>query len=93
MASPNAARSGTFKIGGDVAINRLGYGAMRITGQGIWGEPANKAEALRTLKRLPEPGASILSTRPIPMGRTCRRSCCAKRCIPIMGCSSQPRAG
>jgi pyridoxine 4-dehydrogenase len=62
MANPDAALSGTFKIGGDLAINRLGYGAMRITGQGIWGEPANKAEVLRTLKRLPELGVNFIDT-------------------------------
>jgi pyridoxine 4-dehydrogenase len=58
----NATQSGTFSIGGKVAIHRLGYGAMRITGRGIWGEPDNRAEALRTLRRLPELGVNFIDT-------------------------------
>ncbi len=57
-----AARAGTFKIGGTLEVNRLGYGAMRITGRGIWGEPADRAEALRTLKRLPALGVNFIDT-------------------------------
>ncbi len=49
MASLNASAAGLFKIGGEIAVNRLGFGAMRITGTGIWGEPADRAEAIRTL--------------------------------------------
>jgi len=45
--------SGTFQIGGDLAVKRLGFGAMQITGQGVWGEPANHAEAIQVLKPLP----------------------------------------
>lgn len=52
----------TFKIGNDIAINRLGYGAMRITGRGVWGEPADREEALRTLRRLPELGVDFIDT-------------------------------
>jgi pyridoxine 4-dehydrogenase len=52
----------TFKIGGDISVNRLGYGAMRITGDGIWGDPADKAEAIRTLKALPELGVDFIDT-------------------------------
>jgi pyridoxine 4-dehydrogenase len=59
---PNAAKSGSFKIGGDIAVNRLGFGAMRITGEGIMGEPADKAECLRTLHRLPELGVNFIDT-------------------------------
>ena len=62
MSELNAAASGLFKIGGEIAINRLGYGAMRITGAGIWGEPADRAEAIRTLKRLPELGVNFIDT-------------------------------
>lgn len=62
-ASPsNASRSGTFSIGGDLEINRLGFGAMRITGPGIWGPPADHDEAVRTLKRLPELGVNFIDT-------------------------------
>ncbi len=62
MSSGKAAKSGTFKIGGDIEVNRLGFGAMRITGPGIWGEPADRAEAIRTLKRLPELGVNFIDT-------------------------------
>ncbi|WP_411195710.1 aldo/keto reductase, partial [Rhizobium sp.] len=62
MSSHNAAKSGTFKIGGEIDINRLGFGAMRVTGDGIWGEPADHAESIRTLKRLPELGVNFIDT-------------------------------
>ena len=62
MSDLSAAPSGTFKIGGDVAVHRLGFGAMRITGKGVWGEPADEPEALRTLKRLPELGINFIDT-------------------------------
>jgi pyridoxine 4-dehydrogenase len=62
MSTISAAKSGTFKVGGEIEINRLGFGAMRITGRGIWGEPADKAEALRTLRRLPELGVNFIDT-------------------------------
>lgn len=62
MSTITAAASGTFKIGGDITVNRLGFGAMRITGRGIWGPPADKAEALRTLKRLPELDVNFIDT-------------------------------
>jgi len=58
----SAASAGSFRIGGDIEVNRLGYGAMRITGRGIWGEPPDRAEALRTLKRLPELGVNFVDT-------------------------------
>jgi aryl-alcohol dehydrogenase-like predicted oxidoreductase len=61
MAELNAAKSGIFRIG-DIAINRLGFGAMRITGQGIWGEPADREACLRTLQRLPELGVNFIDT-------------------------------
>ncbi len=61
-AQPNAAQSGTFSIGGDFAVHRLGFGAMRITGPGVWGEPADRDEAIRTLKRLPELGVTFIDT-------------------------------
>jgi aryl-alcohol dehydrogenase-like predicted oxidoreductase len=52
----------TFAIGGDVSVNRLGYGAMRITGPGIWGDPADRAEALRVLRRTVELGVNFIDT-------------------------------
>ena len=62
MSRFDAGKSGSFKIGGDVEVHRLGFGAMRITGDGIWGEPKDRAEALRTLKRLPEIGVNFVDT-------------------------------
>ena len=62
MSNLNAAKSGTFKIGGEIAVNRLGFGAMRVTGPGIWGEPTDRPEAIRTLKRLPELGVNFIDT-------------------------------
>lgn len=62
MTTPSVASAGRFSIGGDLAVHRLGFGAMRITGSGIWGEPADPAEAKRTLKRLPELGIDFIDT-------------------------------
>ena len=62
MAKPNAARSGTFKIGGEIPVHRLGFGAMRVTGAGIWGPPADHDEAIRTLQRVPELGINFIDT-------------------------------
>ena len=61
-ATPDAAASGTFLLGGDLNVNRLGFGAMRVTGPGVWGEPEDREEALRTLKRLPELGVNLIDT-------------------------------
>src|SRR5882672_7807252 len=58
----NASKSGSFRIDGDIEINRLGFGAMRITGRGIWGPPADRPEAIRTLKRLPGLGVNFVDT-------------------------------
>lgn len=62
MTKPDAARAGTFSIGGDLKVNRLGFGAMRITGPGIWGPPTDKAECLRTLRRLADLGVDFIDT-------------------------------
>jgi pyridoxine 4-dehydrogenase len=58
----NASSSGTFTIGGDLTVNRLGFGAMRITGEGIWGEPKNRDEAIRVLRRAVELGVNLIDT-------------------------------
>jgi aryl-alcohol dehydrogenase-like predicted oxidoreductase len=62
MIHPDAAKSGTFNIAGDMAVHRLGFGAMRITGKGVWGEPEDHPEAMRTLKRLHELGVNFIDT-------------------------------
>jgi aryl-alcohol dehydrogenase-like predicted oxidoreductase len=54
--------SETFKIGGDLTVNRLGFGAMRITGDGIWGWPKDREEAKRVLKRAVELGVNLIDT-------------------------------
>jgi aryl-alcohol dehydrogenase-like predicted oxidoreductase len=62
MTQLNAAASGQFRIGGDLLVNRLGFGAMRVTGAGIWGEPEDPAEARRTLAALPGLGVNFVDT-------------------------------
>ncbi|MEO7050479.1 MAG: aldo/keto reductase [Rhodanobacter sp.] len=62
MPDQTAADSGTFSIDGVLSVHRLGFGSMRVTGQGIWGEPADRAECLRTLRRLPELGVDFIDT-------------------------------
>ena len=62
MNTPNAKASGTFSIGGDLTVHRLGFGAMRITGTGVWGEPKDREEAKRVLKRLPDLGVNLIDT-------------------------------
>lgn len=54
--------SGTFALGGDLIVNRLGYGAMQLTGPGIWGEPKDPAEAVRVLRRAVELGINFIDT-------------------------------
>jgi aryl-alcohol dehydrogenase-like predicted oxidoreductase len=62
MANPDASGAGEFRLGGELPIRRLGFGAMRITGEGIWGEPDDREECLRTLRRLPEVGVNFIDT-------------------------------
>ncbi|MGA9521263.1 MAG: aldo/keto reductase [Myxococcaceae bacterium] len=62
MAKIDAAASGTFRIGGDLEVNRQGFGAMRITGKGIWGPPEDVDEARRTVARVPELGINFIDT-------------------------------
>ncbi len=61
MSDPNAAASGQFVLG-DITVNRLGFGAMRVTGKGVWGEPADRAASLATLRRLPDLGVNFIDT-------------------------------
>ncbi len=60
--TPSAQASGQFKLSGKTAVTRLGFGAMRITGAGIWGPPKDQAEAIRVLRRLPELGVDFVDT-------------------------------
>jgi aryl-alcohol dehydrogenase-like predicted oxidoreductase len=54
--------SGAFQISGEITVNRLGFGAMQITGRGVWGPPKDRAECLRVLRRLPELGINFIDT-------------------------------
>lgn len=62
MTTIQADQSGQFAIGGELIVNRLGFGAMRITGPGIWGPPADRNAALATLRRVPELGVNFIDT-------------------------------
>jgi pyridoxine 4-dehydrogenase len=62
MSTPNAAAAGTLSIAEDLNVNRLGYGAMRLTGEGIWGNPKSRAESKRVLKRLLDLNVNFIDT-------------------------------
>jgi pyridoxine 4-dehydrogenase len=62
MTTSFASSSGTFLIGGDLPVNRLGYGTMRLVGQGAWGEPNDAEEARRVLRRAVELGVTLIDT-------------------------------
>jgi len=61
-AEPNATVAGTFALGEDLVVNRLGFGAMRLTGRGILGEPEDPEEARRVLRRAVELGVNLIDT-------------------------------
>jgi len=61
-SAPGAATNPVFKIGGDMEVNRLGFGAMRITGEGIWGWPPDRANAIKVLKRVVDLGVNLIDT-------------------------------
>jgi len=60
--TPTIAMNTTFKLGGDLAVNRLGFGAMRITGEGIWGWPPDRENALKVLRRATGLGVDLIDT-------------------------------
>src|SRR6202167_3841787 len=61
-AQPTAAAAGTIDVGGDLTVNRMGFGAMRITGPGVWGEPPSRDQAIATLRRVVELGVNFIDT-------------------------------
>src|SRR5436305_3971754 len=61
-SAPGAATNPVFKIGGDLEVNRLGFGAMRVTGEGIWGWPPDRANAVKVLKHAVELGVNLIDT-------------------------------
>jgi aryl-alcohol dehydrogenase-like predicted oxidoreductase len=62
VTTQTAAASGTFTLGGDLTVNRLGFGAMRLTGKGVWGPPADREECIRVLRRAVELGVNFIDT-------------------------------
>jgi pyridoxine 4-dehydrogenase len=60
--TPNAAEAGTIDVGGDLTVNRLGYGAMRITGSGVWGDPPDREQAKAALRKAVELGVNFIDT-------------------------------
>jgi aryl-alcohol dehydrogenase-like predicted oxidoreductase len=62
VSTPDAAAAGQIKLGADLSVNRLGYGAMRITGEGIWGEPADIPTSIRVLQRAAQLGVNFIDT-------------------------------
>ena len=62
QTTTNAAASGTFSLGGDLPVNRLGYGAMRLTGSGVWGPPKDQESAKAVLRRAVEVGVNFIDT-------------------------------
>jgi pyridoxine 4-dehydrogenase len=62
MTKPNTASAGTLSIAGELIVNRLGFGAMRLTGEGIWGDPKDPAECKRVLKRLLDLNVNFIDT-------------------------------
>jgi pyridoxine 4-dehydrogenase len=62
MSTSTAAASGTYKLGGDLEVNRLGYGTMQLTGDGVWGEPDDRDEAIAVLRRAVEAGVNFIDT-------------------------------
>jgi aryl-alcohol dehydrogenase-like predicted oxidoreductase len=57
-----AARAGTIDVGGDLTVSRMGFGAMRITGEGVWGDPPDESQAIATLRRVVELGVNFIDT-------------------------------
>src|SRR5215218_7676074 len=62
VKNADASAAGTFRLGGDLPVHRIGFGAMRITGKGIWGPPADHGEAIRVLRRALELEVNLIDT-------------------------------
>jgi pyridoxine 4-dehydrogenase len=60
--APVATESGTFKIGGDLEVNRLGFGSMQLPGAGVWGEPEDREKALSVLRATVDLGINLIDT-------------------------------
>ena len=82
--------SGELLIGDDFLVARLGLGTMRLTGKGIWGEPADRSEAIRVVRRAVELGVNFIDTAD-SYGPDVSEGIIARLCIPIRKASSSPR--
>jgi hypothetical protein len=92
-SGPLAAAAGSITIGDDLTVNRMGFGAMRLTGRGIWGPPTDRPEAIRVLRRAIELGVDFIDTAD-SYGPEVSEKSSPRRCIPTLkGWSSPPRAG
>src|ERR687893_2989568 len=87
-----ATGSGTFKIGGDLEVTRLGYGAMRITGDGIWGPPEDHDAAIEVLRKLPDLGVDFIDTAD-SYGPETSEALIAEALPPYDGIAVAPKAG
>ena len=87
-----ATTSGTFKIGGDLEVTRLGYGAMRITGKGIWGPPEDHDRAIEVLRKLPGLGVDFIDTAD-SYGPTISEELIAEALHPYGGITVATKAG
>ena len=88
-----ASAAGTFAIGGDLTVNRMGFGAMRLTGTGIWGPPRDRDEAIRVLRRAVDLGVDLIDTAE-SYGPHVSEELIAEALHPYPdGWSSRPRAG
>ena len=81
IATKPASAGGTVTLGDDLIVQRMGFGAMRLTGKGIWGEPTDRPEAIRVLRRAVELGVNFIDTADSYGPRSRRRSS-PRRCIP-----------
>ena len=88
----NAAQSGRFRIGGAFDVNRLGFGAMRVVGKGIWGPPADRDQVLKTLRRLPDLGVDFIDTAD-SYGPNFSEELIKEALAPMARSISRPRAG
>lgn len=77
-----AGASGTFTLGGDLTINRLGFGAMRLTAKGVWGPPDDRDECVRVLRRAVELGVNFIDTADSYGPYFSGRRSSTRRCIP-----------
>ena len=94
---PTAAAAGKIDVGGDLTVNRLGFGAMRITGPGVWGDPPDRDRAKQAVRRAIELDVNFIDTAdsygPARWPRAASHACGARRVQPRVRPGHQPRGG